>query len=260
MLLFGIAFLGLFAAQQPPARAQSLPLSEILKRARAQRDTIDFRAAGRLVHVNAKKESRSFGVSLTVHAFPERTKLLLEVTSPKPSRIRVLVETASNPASSAWPGKVMQARPGDPGPRTLDPARWGDTLLDTGFSYEDLLDNALLWKGQTLVNEAAPCGARRCYEIRSEPDPQDQSRYLRVSTFLDRDTFFPVRVEKLFRVSRATRIVTYTAAKQPPGVWPVSQIEVKTRGRAGASFLILTHAEKANLGDEAFDPSLLTKP
>lgn len=258
-----IAFLVLawpLCAQQRAAPAKPLPLAEVLERVRADRDAVDFRATGRLVHVNAKKERRTFNVSIQAHAFADRTKVLFAVTSPAPSRLRLLIETVTRAGSSGWPGKVMQARPGDPGPRVMDPARWGDTLLDTDFSFEDLMDNALLWKEQTLVAEGA-CGARTCYQIRSEPQPQDLSHYLRVTTWLDRDAFFPVKVEKIFRVSRATRTFTYFDLRQSKGVWSAGQIEVKTRGKAGSSFLIVNRgAEKANLTDEAFDPAVLTKP
>ncbi len=250
-----------FAQKRGPAPVQpTVPLAEILDHVRADRDAVDFRATGRLVHVNAKQERRTFGVSIKAHTFADRTKVMFEVTSPAPSRLRLLIETVTRPGSSGWPGKVMQARPGDPGPRTVDPARWGDTLLETDFSFEDLMDNALLWSKQTLVEEGA-CGARTCYEIRSEPEPSDQSHYLRVTTWLDRDAFFPVRVEKIFRVSRTTRSFTYFDLRQSKGVWSAGQIEVKTRGRSGSSFLIINRgAEKANLTDDAFDPALLTKP
>ena len=59
-----------FAQKRGPAPVKpTVPLAEILDHVRADRDAVDFRATGRLVHVNAKQERRTFGVSIKAHTF-----------------------------------------------------------------------------------------------------------------------------------------------------------------------------------------------
>jgi hypothetical protein len=93
------------------------------------------------------------------------------------------------------------------------------------------------------------------------PDARDQSHYSSVASWLDRETLAPVRVEKTLRGSAVVKEFVYFGLRESKGVWSASQIEVRTRGVAGSSFLIISRgAEKARVSPADLDPALLIRP
>jgi hypothetical protein len=253
--LFTLAlFLPTLLAQQAAKKTSAGGLPDILAHVRAQRDAADFRATGRLVRVLAEGERKSFNISIKAHAFADAIKILCEVTDPPAARVRLLIESAP-----AGKGRILEGHPGDAAPKALPTTRWGDGLLDSDFSFEDLMENQLLWRRQTLVEEA-PCGARTCYVVRSEPAPEDNSSYSRVTTWLAQDIYFPVKVEKIVKASGAVKEFTYFDLRQSKGIWSATQIEAKLQSKPGSTLLIVNRgAEKANLTEAAFDPALLIR-
>ena len=71
----------------------------------------------------------------------------------------------------------------------------------TDFTYEDLLENYTLWQRQTVLREER-YGERTCVVLRSEPGPGDKSHYSSVTSWLDREIYYPVKVEKVVRRPR----------------------------------------------------------
>ncbi len=194
--------------------AKSLPLADVLARVRTARNATDFRAGGRLVRVTAAAERKVYQISLKAHAFVDQLKTLCEVTDPPVARERLLIES-----NSAGRGRILEGRAGEAAAKELAPAQWGDALLGSDFSYEDLLESQLLWKKQALV-ETAPCGARNCYVIKSEPAAEDRSQYSAVTTWLDRDIYYPVRIEKDPENRRdGEGAGPITICGKPKGVW-----------------------------------------
>jgi hypothetical protein len=250
--LFTVALLLPALLAQQAAKKTSA--TALLARIRAQRDAVDFRATGRLVRVPAAGDRKSYNISIKAHAFADEIKVLCEVTEPQAARVRLLIESGS-----AGKGRILEGHPGDAAPKALPTARWGDGLLESDFSFEDLMENQFLWKRQTLVEEAM-CGARNCYVLRSEPAPEDNSSYSRVTTWLAQEIYFPVKVEKVLKASGAVKEFTYFDLRQNKGVWSATQIETKTQGKPGSTLLIVNRgAEKANLTEAAFDPALLVR-
>jgi hypothetical protein len=132
--------------------------------------------------------------------------------------------------------------------------------LETAFTYEDLLENQFDWHKQTLAGEAV-YGARTCYVLKSAPDGNGQSHDSAVTSWLDRETLHPVRVQKTLRASGAVKEFLYYGLRESKGIWSASQVEVKTVGKPGSSLLVVTRgAEKAHLAAGDFDAALLTRP
>jgi hypothetical protein len=155
---------------------------------------------------------------------------------------------------------IRTGHPGDAAGKELPFAQWGESLLETDFSYEDLLESHFLWRNQTLAGEEK-WGARSCYLVTSEPGPGDRSHYASVTSWIDRDTYFPVRVEKVARGSGEKKEFIAYGLRQAKGLWSASQIEAKTQGRPGSTFLIINRgAAKAEINQRDFDPSVLVKP
>ena len=124
---------------------------------------------------------------------------------------------------------------------------------------QDLLETHFLWRNQTLVG-ITKYGARDCYQVRSQPGPADPSHYSLVTSWLDQDVFYPVRVEKTLKGAGGVKEFIYYGLRESKGIWSASQIECKTRGRQGSTLLIINRgSEKAHVAPADFDPALLTR-
>lgn len=234
-----------------------MTVKELLARLNALRAATDFRASGRLVSVAPSGQRRTYQISLRARWFADTRalKVFCEIADPAPARVRLLLESPAAGLASIRKGHAR-----DPAPVTVPFENWGDGLLETAFTYEDLLENQFGWQKQTLAGEAN-YGARACYLLRSEPEGGDRSHYSTVTSWLDRETLHPVRVEKTVRATGAVREFVYYGLRESKGIWSASQVEVKTAGKPGSSLLIVTRgAEKAHVAASEFDAALLTRP
>jgi len=241
----------LLAAQE----TRSATLEELVQQARARRDATDFRAGGRLVRITASNERKNYQISIRAHSFGDVVKVFCEVTAPPAARVRLLMESGA-----AGRTAVRAGHAGDPAPKDLGAATWGDPLLDSDLTYEDVMENQFLWQKQTRVKEEK-YGARDCDVVRSEPAAVDRSHYSAVTSWLDRLTHYSVKVEKVVKATGQVKEFIYYGLRESKGIWSASQIEVKTAGKPGSTLLIITRgAGKARLAAADFDPALLTKP
>jgi hypothetical protein len=242
------ALIFLSAAMLPAATS-----ADVVARLLALRNATDFTAAGRLVHVAASGERTSTAITFRAHTFPDGLRIFCDVSATPRARLLMFIP-------SKGPASIHIGHPGDPAPKQLSSEHWSDTLLGTFFTYEDLLENSVLWRRQTLLPEAR-FGARQCLVLRSEPGPADHSQYAAVTTWLDRDIYSAVKVEKVVKGSGQVKTFIYYGLREVKGVWSASQIECKIEGQSGSSLLIVNRgAEKPHLDRAAFDPALLTKP
>jgi hypothetical protein len=232
-----------------------MTIQELRARLEAIRAATDFRANGRLVRVAASGERQTYRLSLRARWLAGTVKIFCEITDPAPARVRLLLESPA-----AGPASIRKGHAGDRRPVTVPFESWGEALLETAFTYEDLLENHFQWHKQVLTGETR-YGARACYLVKSAPEGDDQSHYASVTSWLDRESLYPVRVEKTLRSSGATREFLYYGLRESKGIWSASQIEVKTPGQPGSSLLIVTRgAEKAHVTADEFDAAWLTKP
>jgi len=245
-LLFGAL---LFAAAQP-----SVTLPQVLAHLQADRAAADFKAAGRLVHVIGQQR-KTYQVSLRARTFSGVLKLFCEITDPAPSRVRLLLESYPD-------GHIVirTGHPGDRAPTDLPSDRWGEGLLDTDFSIEDLMENQFLWKNQTLLEETR-FGARQSVVLKSLPGASNRTIYSAVTTFLDKQILYPLKEEKVLKGTGVTKEYVFFGLRESQGVWSASQIECRTQGKPGSTLLIISRgSEKAHLDETAFAPALLIKP
>ncbi|MGD0778971.1 MAG: outer membrane lipoprotein-sorting protein, partial [Candidatus Solibacter sp.] len=243
LLLLSVAFLPAATREEVVARLLSL------------RNATDYTASGRLVRVAASGERTSISIAFRAHAFADGLRIFCDVTAPPPTRARILLFVPLQ-----GPTNIRIGHPGDPSPKELPRERWGESLLGTDFTYEDLLENYVLWRRQTLLPEAQ-YGARTCFVLRSEPGPGDHSQYTSVTSWLDREIYHAVKVEKVVKNSGEVRTFIYYGLRQVKGVWSASQIECKVAGKPGSSLLIINRgAERPHLDRAVFNPALLTKP
>lgn len=251
----GLAAAVLLPAAMLAQGQTAVTIKDLMARLGAIRAATDFRASGRLVRVAASGERRSYQLSLRARWLAGTVKIFCAVTEPAPARVRLLLET-----SEAGPASIRKGHAGDRRPVAVPPENWGEAVLETGFTYEDLLENHFLWRNQAFAGETR-YGARRCYLVKSVPGPDDGSQYALVASWLDRESLSPVRVLKTLRSSGAVKEFVYYGLRQSKGIWSASQIEVKTAGTAGSSLLIVTRgSEKARVAASEFDAALLTRP
>ena len=255
LLVFIFLVSVLLASPVSAQDAKPATLSDIMEQIHSWRKATDFKASGRLVKVGESGDRKTYRIAIRARSFADGLKVFCAVIDPPQSRVRLLLETRASGGAVIRTGHA-----GDAAPKELPAANFGDSLLGSDFSFEDLMDNQFLWKNQTLL-EKAQCGARQCYVIKSEPAAADHSHYSSVTSWIDQKIYFPVRIEKTVKGTGAVKVFTNYGLRQSKGAWSASQIEVEIKGKAGSSLLVITGgAEKANLTASQFDPALLTKP
>ncbi len=230
------------------AVAAPTDLSAVLTATRQRIETTDFRATGKLVRVGANGERTTYKLTMKGHWFPDGLRLLCEITEPATARMRLLLHMSVG-------GRVTMevVEPGSKGPIPLPFEHWNDALLGTDFSYEDMVEDHLFWKNQELLTPAR-YGARDCFVLKSEPGAEDRSYYGSVTSWIDRDIFYPVHVEKTLRGTGQQKDFVSFGLRQNSGVWSASQVEVKMQGKPGSSLLVIeSGTEKAKLGRKDFD-------
>jgi hypothetical protein len=230
-------------------------VAEVLAKIRSVRKATDFRASGRIVRVSATGQRKTYQVSLKGRCFDDEVKVFCEAADPASARVRLLVETFSTGRAS-----IRLARTGDRLPEELTFQTWGEPFLDSDLTYEDLLENHFLWSNQSLVREAQ-YGSRNCLVIKSAPGSTDRSHYSSVTSWLDRDVYYPVFVEKTIRTSGLVKEFIYYGLRRSKGLWSADQIEVRIKGEAASTLLIITRgSERAGVNGSEFEPALLIKP
>ncbi len=233
--------------------AGAVTVSDVTSHLRAMRDATDFRASGRLVRVLGEQR-KSYQFSMRAKAVGGLLKIFCEVTDPAPARVRLLLESYADGRAVIRTGHA-----GDAAPAELPFARWGDRLLDTDFSFEDLMESQFVWRNQTLGDETT-FGARSAVVLKSVPGPQDKTHYASVTSWLDSEIFYPLKEEKMTKGTGEVKEFVFFGLRQSKGIWSASQIECKIRGKAGSTLFIVTRgSEKAHSDEGAFDPSLLVK-
>jgi Outer membrane lipoprotein-sorting protein len=248
-----IAVLALAAAVFLPAPAHTADVPGPLAAARQQVMTADYRISGHLVRVDESAARTSYGINIKAHWFPGILRVLVEVSSPAPARVHVLLEMHPGGITT-----IRIAHPGDTAPTVLPFDKWSDGPLGEGFSYEDFIDSSYFWPGQKDLGEAK-FGARNCQLLESTPGAGDKTHYAGVKSWLDLGSGFPVYVEKTLKGSGTVKQFTYFGLRKTEGVWSATQVEAKVRGRAGSTLLVIDHgAAKAHLAMKDFDSAQLT--
>lgn len=255
----------LVAAAACAVAAQAPNSHGVAAKAKERIETADFRAIGRLVHVDAKGARQNMPVTIKGHWFPDGLKVLAQIGSSTgtsgPGRVHVLLEMRPEGQIT-----IREARPGDKAAAVVPFERWADSPVrewntagvTAGYSYEDLLEAQYFWPGQTVEKEAK-YGARDCEVLKSTPGAAQRTHYATVQSWLDRGIGFPVYVEKSLKASGLTKEFTYFGLRQTEGVWSASQVEVKVHGQAGSSLLIVDRGSpKAKLDAGDFSTAELT--
>lgn len=246
---------GLTAALTTVAPCAWAATAHALLAAQRQRiESADYRVSGRLVQVDASGARTTDRLTIEARGFPGVLRILVEVTSPPKARIHLLLETHYDGRTS-----IEIAHPGERAPEALPFDRWSEGPLGSGFSYEDFLEQEYFWPAQTAAGEAK-FGARECDVVVSEPGPEERTHYARVKTWLDHTIGFPVYAEKTLKETGVVKEFTYFDLRHDEGVWSAGQVEAKTRGQVGSTFLIIDHGSaKANLKLGEFSPAQLTR-
>jgi hypothetical protein len=220
----------------------------VLTPVRQRIETSDFRATGRLIRIGPGAQRSNYRIAIKGHWFPDGFRLLYEIKDPATARVRLLLRMTANGTTT-----VDTVQPGSSTPTRLASSHWGDSLLGSDFSFEDLMEGQFFWKSQELL-QPAKCGARDCAILKSMPIAEDHSQYASVTSAIDSTIFYPVHVVKTIRGSGLQKDFTYMGLRQSSGVWSASQVEVKVQARQGSSLLVIERGSaKAKLTLRDFD-------
>jgi len=236
----------------PPAQGAGVP--SLVAAPQKRVESADFRAVGHLVRVDPSGARTSDAVTIEGHWFPGVLRVLVEISSPASVRARILLDMRPDGQET-----IRIVHPGDKTPTPLPFAQWSDGPLGPGFSFEDFLEPEYFWPNQTPLAETR-FGARDCDQLKSTPGTNDRTQYAEVRSWLDHRIGFPVYQEKTLKTSGTVKEFTYMGLRQTGGVWSASQIEVKVRGQAGSTLLVVERGStRANLTAEDFSPARITR-
>jgi Outer membrane lipoprotein-sorting protein len=269
----------------PLAGAQPADVHSIIDTARQRTEASDFSATGHLVWVQPSGTRVSFPITIKGRWFPGVLRVEAELGSP-PKTGTAGHSGAYGTATPALPPgppthaliemrpngqtTILIAHPGDKSPSPLPFEKWSDSPMGSelsysdgsprsAFSYEDFVEEQVFWPGQTSVEETK-FGARDCEVVKSTPGPADRTHYSDVKTWFDRTIDFPVYVEKTVKATGKVKEFTAYGLRKDRGVWSAHQIEMKTRGQAGSTLLIIDRGTtKANLTINDFSVAQLTR-
>ncbi|HEU5350022.1 MAG TPA: outer membrane lipoprotein-sorting protein [Terracidiphilus sp.] len=244
---------GLACAAEAPAAFATL---------RSRIEASDYRATGQLVRVDAQDNRTRYAIAVKGLWFQGAMHTLIEIVPPgsqarmdgSDMRLRILLEMRPDGRDSI---RIFQ--PHRAAPESLASSRWGESLLGTVFSYEDLLDPQYFWPGQKSLGNAVQSG-RNCEVLESTPGPMDRTRYSEVRTWLDRTIDYPIYAEKTIRQGGNVKEFRYYGLRRSSGVWSATQVEVRMRGRAGSAILIIKRGSaKAHLSVSDFQPEIISR-
>ncbi len=225
----------------------------VLARSQLRVQAADYRATGHLVRVDAGGVRTSYAIRLKACWFPDGLRVLIEIVSPVNARAHVLLQMRPSGRTT-----IQIAHPGDVAPVRLPFDKWNDGPLGAEFSYEDFLEPQYFWKNQVLL-EKKKYGVRECDVLKSMPDKLDRTHYAEVRTWLDQSIGYPVYAEKTLKGTGAVKEFTYFGLRQNGAVWSAHQVEVKLRGHAGSTLLIIDRGSTmANLDLKQFNSEQLT--
>ena len=236
------------AAALSTATAAAQSVATVLQAQQHRVESVDARASGRLVMVDAAGKRTSYKFTLKMQGFPDGVRLLEEVDTPQPVRLlvrleptgRVIAHVAHKDAAGKWQAQAA-------------PAQLSEPLAGTGFVLEDLVDDQFFWKDQSLVGRAA-CGSRQCVTLQSQPGSSDHTQYSKVVSSADEKTNALIHVVKTVRGSGVVKDIAYSALRESHGVSSATQMELKMAGRPGSTLVIVDRGTaKANLTLRDFD-------
>jgi hypothetical protein len=246
-----IALLVLLSIVHPPRAIAANPdLETVLTGSRQRIEKLDYRMTGRLTRVEGNGKRINYKFVAKAHWFPDGLRLLCQISGPGSQKTSLLLHM-----SVSGQVTIQTVHPGDKTASVLPFERWNDPLVETDFSYEDMVENQFFWKNQELL---APekYGARDCFVLKSRPGSQDRTHYDSVTSWIDRGILFPVHVVKTLRGTEPQKEFIYYGLRQVGGVWSATQVEAKRQGKPGSSILVIEAGSgKANLGRKDFDIS-----
>jgi hypothetical protein len=244
-----IALLALLSLAHPSrAFAANPDLETVLTGSRQRIEKLDYRASGRLTHIDGDGKRTSYKFVAKARWLPDGLRLLCEISGPGSEKTTLLVHMTVNGHLT-----IEAVLPGEKAASVLPFEHWNDPLVGTDFSYEDMVESQFFWKSQELL-PAEKYGARDCFVLKSGSSPQDRSYYDSVTSWIDRSILFPVHVVKTLHGTKQQKDFVYYGLRQVSGAWSASQVEAKLQGKPGSSIMVIEGGSaKANLGPKDFD-------
>jgi hypothetical protein len=244
-----IALLALLLLVHPSrAFAASSDLETVLTGSRQRIEKLDYRISGRLTRLEGNGKRTTYKFVGKARWFPDGLRLLCEVTgtgSEKTTLVLHMTESGQLTMEAQLPGEKTASK--------LPFERWNEPLAGTDFSFEDMIENQFFWKNQELLPREK-FGARDCFVLKSKAGPQERTHYDSVTTWIDSNILFPVRVVKTIHGTGQQKEFLSYGLRHNGGVWSASQVEAKQQGKPGSSILVIEGgAAKANLERKDFE-------
>jgi hypothetical protein len=222
----------------------------VVSDSRQRIEKADYRLSGRLIRVEGNGKRTNYKFAAKGHWFPDGLRIFCEITGPGSEKTSLLLKMSATGQVS-----IEAILPGETTSSALPFERWNDPIAGTDFSFEDMVENQFFWKNQETL-AAEKYGARDCFVLKSKPGAQDRTRYDSVTSWVDRNIYFPLHVVKTLRGTGQQKDFVYYGLRQNGGAWGASKVEAKLPGKPGFSILeVQGGSGKANLKPKDFDLS-----
>jgi hypothetical protein len=244
-----IALLAVVSMTQPArAVAAASDLETVLTGSRGRIEKLDYRVTGRITRVEADGKRTSYKLIARAHWFPDGLRVLCEISGPGSDKTTLLLHMDVSGHVT-----IETMLPGAKAASVLPYEHWGDALVGTDFSYEDMVESQFFWKHQELL---APekYGTRDCFVLKSGSGAQDRSSYDSITSWVDRKIMYPVHVVKTPHGAGAQKDFVYYGLRQVAGDWAATRVEAKQTGKPGSSIMEIERGSgKANLARKDFE-------
>jgi hypothetical protein len=234
----------------PPPRAVAAgsDLDTVLTGSRSRIQKLDYRVTGRLTKIEGDGKRTNYRFSGKAHWFTDGLRLFCEIFGPGSEKTTIVLHMTADGHTT-----IEALLPGEKAAHALPFEHWGDSLVGTDFSYEDMVESQFFWKHQEML-PAEKYGARDCFVLKSTSGAQEQSHFETVTSWIDRNILFPVHVVKTPRGAGQQKDFVYYGLRQVDGAWSASQVEAKIQGKAGSSVLVIERGSgKAHLDRKDFE-------
>jgi hypothetical protein len=230
------------------AVAAASDLETVLTGSRGRIEKLDYRVTGRLTRVEADGKRTNYKLIARAHWFPDGLRVLCEISGPGSDKTTLLLHMDVSGHVT-----IETMLPGAKAASVLPYEHWGDSLVGTDFSYEDMVESQFFWKHQELL---APekYGTRDCFVLKSGSGTQDRSSYDSITSWVDRKIMYPVHVVKTPHGAGAQKDFVYYGLRQVAGDWAATRVEAKQTGKPGSSIMEIERGSgKANLARKDFE-------
>ena len=137
--------------------------------------------------------------------------------------------------------------------RRIDSSEGGNSFMGTDFTYDDMETRKVEEDSHDLIKEEKIAGYN-CYAIEAASIDPDNSQYSRRISWIDRETWVPVKMELYDKKGNLEKVMTADRIEKVQGYWTIIKTTMKNVQTGHSTVLSM----KKLVYDEKLNPALFT--